>query len=149
MLLFVVGNRAVLFIWNVEHLTDILVQQFKKSFELSQFSAQLAQTASFLGYFCMAIPPALIMRRWGCKTGMVMGLTLFGGGMVLFWPARFYCGKPFSTCSGVRKPWRPKVVEAMGITLGRALAFLVNILNLPLYLIGGGVASAWPLFSEW
>jgi FHS family L-fucose permease-like MFS transporter len=27
--------------------------------------AQLAQTANFLGYFCMAIPAALVMRRWG------------------------------------------------------------------------------------
>jgi len=27
------------------------------------------------------------MRRWGYKTGMVMGLCLFGCGMVLFWPA--------------------------------------------------------------
>ena len=69
------------------NLTDILVQQFKKSFELSQFSAQLVQTANFLGYFCMAIPAALVMDRWGYKTGMVMGLLFFGGGMVLFWPA--------------------------------------------------------------
>lgn len=28
--------------------TDILVQQFKKSFELSQFGAQLVQTANFI-----------------------------------------------------------------------------------------------------
>ena len=35
----------------------------------------------------MAIPAALVMRRWGYKTGMVMGLVLFGLGMVLFWPA--------------------------------------------------------------
>jgi FHS family L-fucose permease-like MFS transporter len=35
----------------------------------------------------MAIPAALLMRRWGYKTGMVMGLVLFGSGMVLFWPA--------------------------------------------------------------
>lgn len=64
-----------------------MLQQFKKSFELSQFSAQLVQTANFLGYFCMAIPAALVMQRWGYKAGMVMGLVLFGGGMVLFWPA--------------------------------------------------------------
>jgi FHS family L-fucose permease-like MFS transporter len=79
---------VLFFLWGMSNnLTDILVQQFKKSFELSQFSAQLVQTANFLGYFCMAIPAALVMRRWGYKAGMVMGLTLFGGGMVLFWPA--------------------------------------------------------------
>jgi FHS family L-fucose permease-like MFS transporter len=35
----------------------------------------------------MAIPAALIMRRWGYKTGMILGLILFGSGMVMFWPA--------------------------------------------------------------
>src|SRR5271154_1877247 len=79
---------VLFFLWGMSNnLTDILVQQFKKSFELSQFGAQLVQTANFLGYFCMAIPAALVMRRWGYKAGMVMGLGLFGGGMILFWPA--------------------------------------------------------------
>ncbi len=50
-------------------------------------SAQLVQTANFLGYFFMALPAALLMRKWGYKAGMVMGLCLFGCGMVLFWPA--------------------------------------------------------------
>jgi MFS transporter, FHS family, L-fucose permease len=79
---------VLFFLWGMSNnLTDILVQQFKKSFELSQFSAQLVQTANFFGYFCMAIPAALLMRRWGYKAGMVTGLLLFGAGMVLFWPA--------------------------------------------------------------
>src|SRR6266702_8446434 len=79
---------VLFFLWGMSNnLTDILVQQFKKSFDLSQFSAQLVQTANFFGYFCMAIPAALVMRRWGYKAGMVMGLVMFGTGMVLFWPA--------------------------------------------------------------
>ncbi|HEV2618846.1 MAG TPA: L-fucose:H+ symporter permease [Acidobacteriaceae bacterium] len=87
MLLF--GLVSVLFlVWGMSNnLTDILVQQFKKSFELSIFSAQLVGTANFLGYFFMAIPAALVMRRWGYKSGMLMGLILLGTGMVLFWPA--------------------------------------------------------------
>lgn len=76
------------FLWGMSNnLTDILVQQFKKSFELSQLGAQLVQTANFLGYFCMAIPAALLMRRWGYKAGMIVGLCTFGLGMILFWPA--------------------------------------------------------------
>ncbi len=79
---------VLFFLWGMSNnLTDILVQQFRKSFELSQFSSQLVQTANFLGYFFMAIPAALLMRRWGYKAGMVTGLLLFGSGMVLFWPA--------------------------------------------------------------
>ena len=79
---------VLFFLWGMSNnLTDILVQQFRKSLELSQFSAQLVQTANFLGYFCMAIPAGLLMRRWGYKAGMVTGLLIFGSGMVLFWPA--------------------------------------------------------------
>jgi FHS family L-fucose permease-like MFS transporter len=79
---------VLFFLWGMSNnLTDILVQQFKKSFELTQFGAQLVQTANFLGYFCMAIPAALVMRRWGYKAGMILGLTMFGSGMLLFWPA--------------------------------------------------------------
>jgi FHS family L-fucose permease-like MFS transporter len=79
---------VLFFLWGMSNnLTDILVQQFKKSFELSPVSAQLVQTANFLGYFIMAMPAALLMRKWGYKAGMVTGLMLFGGGMILFWPA--------------------------------------------------------------
>ena len=79
---------VLFFIWGMSNnLTDILVQQFKKSFELSPLQAQLVQTAVFLGYFCMALPAALAMRRWGYKAGILGGLCLFGTGTLMFWPA--------------------------------------------------------------
>jgi FHS family L-fucose permease-like MFS transporter len=84
----VVLVTVLFFLWGMSNnLTDILVQQFKKSFELSTFSAQLVSTANFTGYFCMAIPAALVMRRWGYKAGMLSGLCLFGAGLLMFWPA--------------------------------------------------------------
>jgi MFS transporter, FHS family, L-fucose permease len=70
-----------------DNLTDILVPQFKKSFELSPLQTQLVQTAVFFGYFSMAIPSALLMRRFGYKSGIVAGLCMFGAGTLLFWPA--------------------------------------------------------------
>jgi MFS transporter, FHS family, L-fucose permease len=79
---------VLFFIWGMSNnLTDILVQQFKKSFELSPLQAQLVQTAVFLGYFCMALPAALGMRKWGYKAGILAGLCLFGTGTIMFWPA--------------------------------------------------------------
>jgi FHS family L-fucose permease-like MFS transporter len=79
---------ALFFLWGMSNnLTDILVQQFKKSFELSPLEAQLVQTAVFFGYFCMAIPAAIFMRKLGYKAGILAGLCLFGAGMLLFWPA--------------------------------------------------------------
>jgi MFS transporter, FHS family, L-fucose permease len=79
---------TLFFIWGMSNnLTDILVQQFKKSFELSPVQAQLVQTAVFFGYFCMALPAAVCMRRWGYKFGILAGLCLFGTGTLMFWPA--------------------------------------------------------------
>ncbi len=39
------------------------------------------------------------------------------------------------------------VYDTVGRALGLSLASLVNILNVPLYVIGGGAAAAWPLFA--
>lgn len=79
---------ALFFLWGMSNnLTDILVQQFKKSFELSAAQAQLVQTAVFFGYFFMALPAAIAMRRFGYKAGILAGLVLFGCGTLLFWPA--------------------------------------------------------------
>jgi glucokinase len=40
-----------------------------------------------------------------------------------------------------------QVFEIAGTALGIALANLINILNLPLYVLGGGLAQAWKIFS--
>ncbi len=79
---------VLFFIWGMSNnLTDILVQQFRKGFNLSQLQAQMVQSAVFTGYFCMAMPAALLMRRWGYKAGILAGLCIFGTGTLLFWPA--------------------------------------------------------------
>jgi glucokinase len=39
------------------------------------------------------------------------------------------------------------IYEMVGRSLGIGLASMVNLLNMPLYVIGGGVASAWELFA--
>ncbi|HYL92383.1 MAG TPA: ROK family protein, partial [Alphaproteobacteria bacterium] len=40
-----------------------------------------------------------------------------------------------------------RIFERVGNALGIALAGLINILNLPMYVVGGGVASAWDAFA--
>jgi FHS family L-fucose permease-like MFS transporter len=81
-------TTLIFFVWGMSNnLTDILVQQFRKSFSLSLLQAQLVQTAVFLAYGTMAIPAALLMRRFGYKVGLLVGLIVFGVGTLLFWPA--------------------------------------------------------------
>lgn len=44
-------------------------------------------------------------------------------------------------------PQATRIFEAVGRALAIALTGLINTLNLPLYLLGGGVCEAWDLFS--
>src|SRR5246127_2351538 len=76
------------FLWAVpNNLNDVLIRQFMKSFAISRFQAGLVQSAFYLGYFLLATPAALVMRRFGYKAGFLTGLFLFGAGAMLFWPA--------------------------------------------------------------
>ncbi|HUA15638.1 MAG TPA: L-fucose:H+ symporter permease [Verrucomicrobiae bacterium] len=79
---------ALFFLWGIpNNLNDVLIRQFMKSFAISRFEAGLVQFAFYLGYFLLAMPAALLMRRLGYKAGFVIGLLLFGLGTFLFWPA--------------------------------------------------------------
>jgi FHS family L-fucose permease-like MFS transporter len=79
---------VLFFLWGIpNNLNDVLIRQFMKSFAISRFQAGLVQSAFYLGYFVLAMPAAMIMRRLGYKAGFVIGLLLFGLGTLLFWPA--------------------------------------------------------------
>jgi FHS family L-fucose permease-like MFS transporter len=76
------------FLWGIpNNLNDVLIRQFMKSFEISRFQAGLVQSAFYMGYFVLAIPAALLMKRAGYKAGLVAGLLLLAAGAFLFWPA--------------------------------------------------------------
>jgi len=79
---------ALFFLWGIpNNLNDVLIRQFMKSFAISRFQAGLVQSAFYMGYFLLAMPAALLMRKAGYKTGFVIGLLLYGSGCFLFWPA--------------------------------------------------------------
>jgi len=79
---------ALFFLWGIpNNLNDVLIRQFMKSFVITRFKAGLVQSAFYAGYFLLAMPAALLMRRAGYKAGIVVGLLLYGSGCFLFWPA--------------------------------------------------------------
>jgi MFS transporter, FHS family, L-fucose permease len=79
---------ALFFLWGIpNNLNDVLIRQFMKSFEITRFQAGLVQSAFYLGYFLLATPAALIMKKAGYKVGIITGLCLFASGTFLFWPA--------------------------------------------------------------
>lgn len=67
--------------------TDPMVQAFKKVLELSNSQAAWVQMAFYGGYFCMALPAAMFMRKYSYKTGILIGLALYAVGALLFYPA--------------------------------------------------------------
>src|SRR5277367_1213880 len=70
---------TLFFLWGIpNNLNDVLIRQFMKSFEITRFEAGLVQFAFYLGYFVLAIPAGLLMRKLGSKAGFVTGLVLFG-----------------------------------------------------------------------
>jgi MFS transporter, FHS family, L-fucose permease len=79
---------SLFFLWGgANNLNDVLIAQFKKAFVLSDFGAGLVQSAFYLGYFLVAMPAGMYMRRFGYKSAVVFGLLLYGLGALLFWPA--------------------------------------------------------------
>ena len=79
---------GLFFLWGVpNNLNDVLIRQFMKSFALSRMQAGLIQSAFYSGYFLLAIPGALIMRRFGYKNGLLVGLAAYSIGTLLFYPA--------------------------------------------------------------
>ncbi|QTD38510.1 L-fucose:H+ symporter permease [Polaribacter batillariae] len=67
--------------------TDPMVNAFKKVLELTNTQASWVQMAFYGGYFCMALPAALFMRKYSYKVGVLIGLGLYAVGALLFYPA--------------------------------------------------------------
>jgi len=76
-------------LWGVANdLTNPMVSAFKKVMpELSNVQASLVQFAFYFGYFFMALPAALFIRKFSYKSGIILGLTLYAIGAFLFYPA--------------------------------------------------------------
>jgi FHS family L-fucose permease-like MFS transporter len=99
---------ALFAFWGMSNsLNDVLIPQFRKTFLLGDFASSFVQFATFVGYFVFAIPASLFMRRFGYRAAVVMGLTLFGCGALLFYPAaqfgeyHFFLGALFVVASGL------------------------------------------------
>jgi MFS transporter, FHS family, L-fucose permease len=69
------------------NLTDVLVGVFRSIFTMTNFESALVQFAYYGAYFSLAIPAAMINRRYGYKVGVLTGLGLATLGGLLFIPA--------------------------------------------------------------
>jgi FHS family L-fucose permease-like MFS transporter len=99
---------SLFFMWGFVHNLDpILIPHLKRSFSLTTLQASLVDSAVFIAYFFMALPAGIIMRKYGYKAGIIIGLVLFAIGSFLFIPAantqlyEFFLGALFIIACGL------------------------------------------------
>ena len=84
--IFIIG--ALFFIFGfVTWLNSVLIPYLKLACQLSDFESYLVATAFYVAYFVMAIPSSWLLKVFGFKKGMSVGLFVMAIGAALFIPA--------------------------------------------------------------
>lgn len=80
---------SILFLlWGLaNNMTDTLLSAFKRIMSMNDSQTSLIQFAFYGSYFCFALPAALFIRKYSYKAGIILGLLLYAGGTMLFFPA--------------------------------------------------------------
>lgn len=88
---------SILFLlWGLaNNMTDTLLAAFKKVMDMSDTETSFIQFAFYGSYFCFALPAALFIRKYSFKAGIILGLLLYAGGAILFYPAALTESYPF------------------------------------------------------
>ena len=79
---------SLFFLWGFAHNLDgILIPHLRKALQLNNRQSSLVDVAVFFAYFIMGIPAGIILKKWGYKTGIIIGLLTFAIGVFMFIPA--------------------------------------------------------------
>ncbi len=99
---------TLFFLWGFIHNLDpILIPHLKKAFTLTDLQTAFIDSSVYAAYFCMALPAGYFMRKFGYKSGIILGLVLFAIGSFLFLPAAdtrqyiFFLGALFIIACGL------------------------------------------------
>lgn len=79
---------SLFLLWGIaNNMTDTLLAAFKRIMDMSDTQTSLIQFAFYGSYFCFALPAALFIRKKSYKSGIIVGLSLYSLGALLFYPA--------------------------------------------------------------
>ena len=79
---------SLFFLWGFAYgLLDVLNKHFQEALNITKRRSMLLQAAYFGAYFLMAFPAAMLMKKYGYKRGIIVGLLLYTLGALLFYPA--------------------------------------------------------------
>lgn len=68
-------------------LNSVLVPYLKIACQLTNLESYLVATAFYIAYLVMAVPSAMVLKKFGFKNGMAIGLVIIAVGAVIFIPA--------------------------------------------------------------
>lgn len=78
---------SLFLMWGFAHgLLDVLDKHFQDILHVTKAQSGFVQFSLYIGYLVMAVPAGLIIKRYGYKTGVIIGLSLFAIGAFLFYP---------------------------------------------------------------
>ena len=81
------------FLWGFARaILDVLNKHFQDNLHITISQSAWVQVTMFLGYFLMALPAGVFIRRYGYRQGVVFGLVLFGIGSLCFIPSSTFLG---------------------------------------------------------
>lgn len=79
---------SLFLLWGLaNNMTDTLLAAFRKIMDMTDTQTSFIQLAFYGAYFCFALPAALFIKRYSFKSGVVLGLSLYALGAILFLPA--------------------------------------------------------------
>lgn len=79
---------SLFFMWGFAHsLLDVLNKHFQDSLNLTKAQSGAVQMSAYGAYLLMAIPAGYIARKFGYKSGIIVGLLFFAIGAFWFIPA--------------------------------------------------------------
>ena len=79
---------SLFLMWGVLHsMSDVLNKYFQGALNVSKSQSGLIQLSVFGAYFVMSIPAGYFLKKFGYKSGVLLGLSLFAIGTFLFVPA--------------------------------------------------------------
>ena len=79
---------SLFFLWGMaNNMTDTLLYTFKSVLNMSNLQTFFIKFASYGAYFCFSLPAFFFIRKHGYKNSIILGLLMYAGGAVLFFPA--------------------------------------------------------------
>lgn len=87
---------TLFFLWGFAHsILDVLNKHFQETLHIDKTQSALVQAVVYGGYFLMALPAGWIIRRFGYRMGVIVGLMLYSCGALLFIPGGNLQSFPF------------------------------------------------------